>query len=135
MDGFSYQGTFPGLQRRFEELRGLNLDSFSNAAYDLLRTVLECSIKEYFIAKRQPLQPVATIGGCITSLANDFQGNRRMTQLINAINRTGRMTASQYAGSLEALNASNHNPDAFASRRDVHEAWDRLKPILIEIVG
>lgn len=135
MNGFSYQGTSDGMRRRFEELSRLDVRSFPNAAYDLLRTLLECSIKEYFIAKGQPLAAGTTIGGCVSALAPEFQRDRRLTPIINMINRTGRMTAGQYQGSVEALNATNHNPDAFAVLNDVHEAWDRIKPILIATVG
>lgn len=76
-----------------------------------------------------------TIGRCITELASDMQGDVGMTSLINAINRSGRMPASQYAGTADSLNASNHNPNAFATHTDVHEAWDRIKPILVRLVG
>lgn len=58
-----------------------------------------------------------------------------MTSLINTVNRTGNMLAQQFSGTATSLNASNHEPDLFVTSRDVHEAWEHLKPILIEIVG
>lgn len=134
--GFVYNGIHSGLRRRFEELQRINVRDFPNAAYDLLRTVLECSIKEYFDVNNLTLQAGATLGPSVTALATHFRGNnRRMTDLINAINRSGQMSANQYAGTGSSLNASNHNAGSFAEQRDVHEGWDRLKPILIELVG
>lgn len=135
MEGFEYQGTSPGMRRRFEELRRLDVRDFPNATHDLLRTVLECSIKDYFQSKGQPLPPGKTIGACIGELAREFQGNPKMTALINSINRKGRLTAEQYAGTTPSLNASNHELDHFAVGPDVHAAWDRIQPILKEIVG
>jgi len=135
MDGFTYQGTSDGLRRRFEELRGLDVHVFPNAAYDLLRTILECSIKDYFAAKGQRLRPGQTLGRCIEQLAREFQGDQRMTGLINVINRRGMMPANQFSATETALNANNHEPDSFVSAREVHEGWGHMKPILIHIVG
>lgn len=135
MIGFEYQGSSAGLRRRFEELRRLNVRDFPNASHDLLRTVLECSIKEYFRSIDRPLKPRETLGGCVKSLANEYKNDTRMTTLINSINRRGRLPADQFAGTTPSLNASNHEPDHFATSCDVHSAWDRIKPILVEIVG
>jgi hypothetical protein len=135
MDGFTYRGNSDGLRRRFEELRRLDVREFPNAAYDLLRTVLECSIKDYFATKGQPMRRGQTLGPCIEQLAREFQSDVRMTALINAINRRGRMPANQFSATETALNASNHEPDSFVSAREVHEGWDHMKPILVHIVG
>ena len=135
MDGFAYTGTSPAMRRRFEELRRIDVRDFANATHDLLRTVLECSIKEYMRVQGNPIKPNSTIGYCVEELAKAFAKDRRMTVLINTINRKGRMSTSQFIGTTEALNSSNHEPDHFVEGREVHEAWDRLKPILNTIVG
>lgn len=135
MDGFEYKGSSSGLRRRFEELKRLDVRDFPNAAYDLLRTVLECSIKDHFVSIRNKRLTGKQIGACIIELVAAYQQDQRMTSLINAVNRKGAMRAGQYTGTTASLNASNHEPDTFATAKDVHEAWDRIKPILIEIVG
>lgn len=135
LEGFEYGGSSGGMRRRFEELRRIDVRDFPNAAHDLLRTVLECSIKEYFQDKGAPLPAKTTLGGCVENLARDRAQDLKLTALINAINRRGRMNAQQYAGTAEALNHSNHELDSFVQGPDVHEAWDRIKPILIKIVG
>lgn len=137
MDGFVYRGTSGGMRVRFEELRLLDLSKVPNAAYDLLRTILECSIKDYFRDKGKPLPPGKTIGFCIEELAKEYQniGNQRMINLVNAINRKGKLPGEQYSKTEMALNASNHEPDSFVSQREVHEAWEHMKPILKQIVG
>ncbi|SBT65136.1 hypothetical protein GA0070622_2128 [Micromonospora sediminicola] len=135
MEGFEYKGSSPGLRRRFEELRRLDVRDFPNAAHDLLRTVLECSIKDHFVTVRHVRLTGRTLGFCMTELASAYQTDQRMTSLINAVNRKGKMPAAQYSGTTLSLNASNHEPDSFVASVDAHEAWDRIKPILIEIVG
>jgi hypothetical protein len=135
MDGFVYNGSSAGLRRRLEELRRLDVREFPNATHDLLRTVLECAIKVHFAAGGQPLPVNSMLGQCIEELARAYQGDRRMTSLINAINRRGRMQANQFAGTALSLNASNHEPDSFVTGPNVHEAWERIKPILVVIVG
>lgn len=135
MEGFEYKGTSAGLRRRFEELKRLDVRDFPNASHDLLRTVLECAIKDHFAAQGQPLPGNSMLGQCIGELARTYQNDRRMTSLINTINRRGRMQAHQFSGTALSLNASNHEPDSFVTGPDVHEAWERIKPILIEIVG
>jgi hypothetical protein len=134
MEGFEYKGTSAGMRRRFEELSRIDVRDFPNAAYDLLRTVLECAIKDHFAAKGQRLTG-KTLNACLQELTRAYQGDQRMTSLINAVNRKGAMPANQYSGTSLALNSANHEPDSFAGNREVHEAWERIKPILAEIVG
>lgn len=132
--GFEYNGNSAGLRRRLEELRRLDLRDFPNAAHDLVRTIFECAIKDYFARLGKPLGD-KMLKACVEELGKEFQGDRRMTALINAINRKGKMTADQYAGTAYSLNASNHDPDTFVVGTDVHEAWERIKPIVVKIVG
>lgn len=134
-DGFAYGGTSPGMRRRFEELRQLDVHQFPSATHDLLRTVLECSIKDYFRAQGEPLVPGTTLGRSIDALARKFSKDSKMTGHISAIKRKGEMTAEQFAGTADALNTTNHEPDQIVVGREVHEGWDRLKPILSQIVG
>jgi len=134
MEGFEYKGSSAGMRRRFEELARLDVRDFPNAGYDLLRTVLECAIKDYFAAKGQRLKD-KMLSACLQELIRAYRGDQRMTSLINAVNRKGTMPASQYSGTALSLNSGNHEPDSFAGSNEVHEAWERIKPILIEIVG
>jgi len=134
MEGFEYKGTSAGMRRRFEELSRIEVRDFPNAAYDLLRTILECAIKDHFAAKGQRLTG-KMLNACLQELTRAYQGDQRMTSLINAVNRKGAMPADQYSGTSLALNSGNHEPDSFAGNREVHEAWERIKPILVEIVG
>ncbi|OBG63124.1 hypothetical protein [Mycobacterium sp. E3339] len=131
---FEYQGGSAGLRRRLEELSRLDVRDFPNAAHDLMRTVLECGIKVYYLGQGANLEG-KMLKQCVDDLARDFASDPSMTAWINAIKRRGSMTASQYAGTSFSLNANNHEPEAFVNARDVHEAWERIKPILKRILG
>jgi hypothetical protein len=138
MEGFTYSGSSDGLRRRIEELKRLDVQSFPNATFDLLRTVLECSIKVYFKVNGRPLSGnVVQLKQCIEALGREYQtqGNRRMTSLISALDRRGPIQAHQFSATQTALNASNHEPDLFVTGQNVHEAWDLMKQILIDIIG
>lgn len=132
-EGLDYLEGSAGIRRRLEELKRIDVRDFPNAAHDVLRSVLECAIKDYFRKKNEPLSPGKTLGPCVEALARDFQGNQRMTTAINAINRRGRMSAEQFAGTMDSLSATNHEPDHFVEGADVHAAWERLRPIIVEI--
>ena len=78
--------------------------------------------RSWSVRSRSTSQPRASrcqpsmLGQCIEELARAYQNDRRMTSLINAINRRGRMHANQFAGTALSLNASNHEPDSFVYR-------------------
>lgn len=135
-NGLQYNGSSVGLQRRLEELSSINVRQFANAAYDLMRSVLEGAIHCYF-RERGEREKVRgkQMGKLIDALHGEFQNDKRMVSLINQIKATGRMDASRYAGSTMSLNSTNHEPDQYVVHDEVHAAWGRLKPILVEIVG
>lgn len=138
MDGFVYAGTSRGLERRYEELRRINVSDYPNATHDLLRTVLECSIKEMRRSKGVvESRRAPTIGPLIDWLLQHYQTkkNERMVGLVSRLKKTGRMNSDQLLQSSDSLNFTNHEPDFFVESREVHAAWDHLKPILTEIVG
>lgn len=134
MTGVDYANTSPGLRRRFEELSRLNVREFPNATFDLLRTVLECSIKQYFRDIGEPLAVGSTLGPSVIELAKHFQSDKKLTLIINAINRRGRLKSEEFQLTYEALNASNHEPDAFADSEYVHASWDRLVPLITRLL-
>lgn len=131
MNGFAYQGSSPGMRRRFEELRQLDVASFPNAAYDLLRTVLECSGKVYLRAHAPArLQPGATLNNVLTGLKLEFASDSYVRGILNQIDAGGTRSSTAYAGTAQSLNAMNHEPDHFIRPDEVHAAWDRIKPLL-----
>lgn len=135
MTGFTYQGTSAGMRRRFEELRQLDVASFPNAAYDLLRTILECSGKVH-LREHAPgkLRQGATLKDVVSTLKHEFASDARIRGLLNQIDAGGPRSSDAYAGTAQSLNAMNHEPDHFARPAEVHAAWDRIKPLIIRLL-
>lgn len=135
MTGFTYQGSSSGMRRRFEELAKLDVSSFPNAAYDLLRTVLECSGKGYLRASHTSrLRPGATLKDVLSALKQEFAKDSRILGILNQIDAGGPQSAVRYAGTAQSLNAMNHEPDHFSEPSDTHAAWDRIKPLVIHLL-
>ncbi len=135
MNGFAYQGASPGMRRRFEELRQIDVETFANAAYDLLRTVLECSGKVYLRAHAPArLQPGATMTAVLSALKQEFASDSYVRGILNQIDAGGPRSSAAYAGTAQSLNAMNHEPDHFVRPAEVHAAWDRIKPLVIRLL-
>lgn len=135
MNGFAYQGPSAGMRRRFEELRQLDVDAFPNAAYDLLRTILECSGKLYLRANAPArLRQGATLKDVLSALKQEFASEARILGILNQIDAGGPRSAAGYAGTAQSLNAINHEPDHFSQPDEVHAAWDRIKPLVIRLL-
>lgn len=121
------------MRRRYEDLRRIRLKddagSAPNAAYDLLRTVLECAIKEYLRDTNQALSPGKTLGDYLDALAKDFAGQRHLTSLVQRV-KAGKRPGRELSGTAEGMNYGNHEPDFFVTHREVHDAWDTLLPLL-----
>lgn len=136
MAGFAYNGASSGMRRRFEELKEIDVVKFPNATYDLLRTILECAGKEYLRAKTtRQLPPGSTLRTVLAELKKEFTGDKRVLGVLNQIDAAGPQPADRYAGTAQALNALNHEPDHFSSPADAHLAWDRIKPLVNSLVG
>lgn len=125
-----------GMRRRMEELKDLDVARFPNAAYDLLRTILECSGKVYLRAHASHRLPTgATLKQVITALKGEFAGDQYVVGILNQLDVAGPQPASEYAGTAQALNAINHEPDQFCLGPEVHQAWDRIRPLVARLLG
>lgn len=119
----------PGLRRRFEELAEIDVTRFPNAAGDHLRSVLECTIKQYFRDLKDPLKPGSTLMDSITKARGHFSTNKHMTSVLNNLSQPGQ-TAAQYSKSAWILNGINHEPDVFVEGPGVHAAWEHMAPLI-----
>lgn len=123
-----------GLEQRFAELTTINPVIHPNSAMDLLRTILECSLKQYFIEAKDPI--VADAGKPImlsTALAHAhdrFKKNKGLSSIIASLRNSKPQSEVQYSKSSDALNAVNHNPDVFFGPNEVRETWEHARPLI-----
>lgn len=135
LGGLSWDHQSAGMRRRLEELKDLDVARFPNAAYDLLRTILECSGKVYLRTHApQRLSKGATLRKVLIALKGEFAGDAQVLGILNQLDVAGPQTASNYAGTAQAFNAINHEPDQFSVGHEVHEAWDRIRPLVARLL-
>lgn len=128
----TYELKSAGVRRMLSELQEIDYRKFPNAAHDLLRSFLECSLKAYFEQRGNPVKP-AKQGGYVylDQVLDEFISemraaqNHRLRQVASRIKGSGTMTSYSTA----FLNATNHNPDVFATPKEVEDAWDAMEPL------
>jgi hypothetical protein len=137
-DGVHLNLPSPGLRVRYDELRRIQVDSFPNAAVDMIRTFLEVSLKVYFdeagdpvVSQNGPVQ----LSHCLTHAALRLKGNSDATHVIGVLKSKQTSTSGQYLGSAIALNNSNHEPGAIFSQGNVNTMWGQLKPLVVHLLN
>jgi hypothetical protein len=131
--GIDYSATSWGLRRRFEELAEIDVTKFPNAAGDHLRSVLECTIKQYFRDLKDPLEAGSTLKESLAKARVHFAKNKHMISVLNNLSQPGQ-TAAQYSKSAWMLNGINHEPDVFVEGAGVHAAWEHMAPLIKELL-
>lgn len=127
-----YELKSSGVGRMLRELQEIDYRKFPNASHDLLRSFLECGLKAYFEENKKSVKPTRQ-GGYVflDQVLDEFIGemkaasDHRLQQVAQRIKGNAKMTS--YSTSF--LNATNHNPDVFATPKEVEDAWDAIEPI------
>ena len=119
---------------RYLELRDINVVLFPNAAMDLLRTVLECSLKEYLAEVEDPIptlpgKPVM-LSHALDHAHKHFKSSKSLATIVASLKNAKPQNEVQFSKSSVALNAVNHNPDVFFGPNEVRETWDHVRPLL-----
>jgi hypothetical protein len=135
--GIDFGLNSPALERRYLELKAINCVVYPNATLDLLRTVLECSLKQYLLEANDPI-PSKPRGFVMFSDALDHalkhfrdksRGNKAIGQIITKLKATPQNEV-EFTKSATALNSVNHNPDVFFGPFEVREVWDSAYPLI-----
>jgi hypothetical protein len=128
----------PSVHRILEELATLDVDRYPNAAFDLLRTLLEKTIKSFAEAKSENLKPSGNNGyvylsNCLDWLEGWFKthGPRAQVQVVKKVRSNH---SRDFSGSQDLQNAINHNHHIFATADDVRTAWDTMKSLIVEML-
>jgi len=129
-----YSRAVPGLKRRYIELQKINYRTFPNATIDLLRSVLECTLKQHFEEIRDPVLPqrdggIVALTDALKHAESHFKSNKKVHQVVIKL-ITKPQDARQNATSAEILNTANHNAAVFTTPQEVRDAWDHVTPLL-----
>ena len=123
-----------GVERRLKELQKLPYKTYPNAAHDLLRSLLECSLKAYCEDQGVEIQPRQS-GGHISlkdtlvtvreHLKTGTNPKRDLAQVISRI-----LQGPEGFSLKESLDAINHNPHIFSTSEDVKKDWDIISALV-----
>lgn len=127
----------PGVERMLHELQRIDYSKLPNATHDLLRSFLECSLKEYFDQKGIKV-PAKKTGGykylkdVLQTFVDEMKadGNKKLEQIAQQIKSNNGL--QMYT--IEYLDALNHNPSLFSTEYDVKAAWDKMEPLIRHVL-
>jgi len=123
-----------------QELGALNVERFPNAILDLLRTLLEKSIKAYADAEGIDIKREVSVNGFVYLshslqwLEQHFKSDPKRRAYVQVIQKIRTNKLSAFAATSDHLNAVNHNHNIVASPSDVREAWDIMAGLIEAIV-
>ena len=136
---FNAPSTYPAsIERILREFSTLNIDKYPNAAFDLLRTLLEKTAKSFAEANGVDLKPKGQGGyvylsNCLDWLETWFKANGPKSQ-VQVVKKVRSNMSRDFHGSQDLMNAINHNHHIFATGDDVRIAWDTMRSLLAEML-
>lgn len=125
--GFDYSNAPVGLQKRFSELRAIDLVTHPAAAAMLLRSIVESSIKFHYTS-RSNHSVYGMLGDVVPQLAMDYAGVKPLTRPINLLRNS--LAPKDRPGSGNWFNAASHDPTMVINAQQVRDAWQELELLL-----
>jgi hypothetical protein len=134
-NGLDPAGFPPAIGFILGELSSINVNRFPNAAFDLLRTFLEKSIKAYADKLKEEIKNTAHQNGYVQlshalTWLDQHLKNQSQTALIQVVQKIRSGKISDFISSKTHLDAINHNHLIFATTGEVKECWNTMKPLL-----
>lgn len=124
-----YSNAPSGLQKRFIELRSIDLESHPAAAAMLLRSVIESSIKHHY-ARLGDTRVSGMLGQVVPRLAADYKKKLRpLERPIDLLQNS--ISPKAGPGSGEWFNQASHNPNMAIEAQQVRDAWQELERLVV----
>jgi len=125
----------PAIERILAELSSIHYRDFPNAAFDLIRTFIEKSVKAYAVSIGEVIPP-GRAGGfvylddCLSWLEAEVRKHKK-SGLVGVIQKLrSNKNVNQYRFTKAYLDAANHNHDIFIEKDDVKDLWDSVNALL-----
>ncbi|MDP8289664.1 MAG: hypothetical protein P9M02_01660 [Candidatus Susulua stagnicola] len=145
--GINFYLPFPAIERMYKEIERISISNdrgFPNAAHDLLRSFLECSLKAFFDLHEIAIKKKGEYSFLKDAL-EEFKGNEKvkllagskfkaLKNLITKIEQTkGSVSMMGYTANF--MHQLNHSHYFFSNREAVQQGWDELKPLFMFILS
>ncbi|MBS1702596.1 MAG: hypothetical protein JST12_13095 [Armatimonadetes bacterium] len=133
---------YPAVSRVLGEMKKLDYAKFPNAAHDLLRSFLECSLKAFFDHLGDPVVPAnkneySFLSDVLLHAEKYFENARKTDKTltkyltpIKLLRQSAGTTQNTFLFSKDFLDALNHSHVVFSTGPQVKEAWDHMEPLL-----
>lgn len=139
--GMSLGLTGAGIRIRWDELRAINVRALPNATFDVIRTFIECAVKEYFVEAGDPVlhpsggkNPVQ-LKHCLDHLDSRLGTDPTVRNGLLRLKSKQSSNPADYYSSAVALNDSNHEPDAVFTYEQVNQLWAQIKPLVKRLIA
>lgn len=124
LSGLAYGDTHVNLNRRYQELRKLEVRAVPIATAMVMRSVLESTIKWHYEASGTRAH--GELKQVFGRVKDDYSGDKALKSAIGKVHSGG---AAQ-PGSITWFNGIVHDGDAAPSESEVRAAWDLINPLL-----
>lgn len=124
LSGLAYGATHVNLNRRYQELRKLEVRVVPIASAMVMRSVLESTIKWHYEASGDRAH--GELKQVFTRVRDDYRRDKALKSAIGKVH-SGNVTQP---GSITWFNGIVHDSDAAPSEADVRAAWDLINPLL-----
>jgi hypothetical protein len=124
LTGLTYGDTHVNLNRRYQELRKLEVRSVPIATAMVMRSVLESTIKWHYEASG--VRAHGELKDVFARVKGDYGRDRALRAAIGRVHSGG----SSEPGSITWFNGIVHDGDAAPSEAAVRAAWDLINPLL-----
>lgn len=128
------------LKSHFQELSIINIQRTPNAAYLVLRAILEKTIKAYADQRNVDIGKTkhnskgrVQLHNCLT-WAIEYWGENGPTDLVDPAKRIQGGRLSDFTSTRTALNALNHNYKFHVDPDEVERAWQSIDPLMRELL-
>ena len=131
-DHISFGLNSSALKEMYKELQNISVKKFPNAAHDLLRSFLECSVVEYLkhiyeydnVVKHD--EHIPKLSEMLTHL---YKSNIVTDEQIKQAMR-GIQSDYDKPYSLKRMHLANHNPYCSSTENDVRSAWGKMEKLM-----
>ncbi|MGL5867177.1 MAG: hypothetical protein ACRCYX_15140 [Dermatophilaceae bacterium] len=116
-----------GLEKRFFELRSIDITTHPAAAAMLLRSVVESLIKHHY-TRRGDTTVAGMLSQVVPRVAKDYGSTKSLERSIRLLQNS--LAPKDRPGSGSWFNAAGHDPAMVIEAQQVRDAWQELQPLV-----